>query len=343
MLHPLHFILCEDTMKLFKSLLIAPAALGLMAPVAVNADTAFSPTTKFKGSANFVVGSTNDHAKEGDELHSTYELKYKATSSFTGEDKLVVKYEMGNGKGMGLDAQSSKGSSPVMTDLYYSFPVSDDFTITAGPVMDGDEGLEGTASVYSDKAGVSLDYASLDGAGGAGVTFGYKGDAGWNASLNLTAEDGDSSTKGIFGDTGTNNTTAQLGYDGDGFGGAVTYLSSDANSSASDFTALGVGAYFMPESLPVSISVYYDSKDPDTGSTDDNWAVGIEGDAGPGTLGVGVGTISGTDGDKTKYEAWYAYKINDKTTITPIIWQQEDQGLNAEDETGAAVTVGFKF
>ena len=31
-------------MKLFKSLLIAPAAFGLMAPIEVNADTAFSPT-----------------------------------------------------------------------------------------------------------------------------------------------------------------------------------------------------------------------------------------------------------------------------------------------------------
>jgi len=32
-------------MKLFQRLLVAPAALGLMAPVAANADTAFSPTT----------------------------------------------------------------------------------------------------------------------------------------------------------------------------------------------------------------------------------------------------------------------------------------------------------
>ena len=346
-------------MKLFKQLLVAPAALGLLAPIAANADVStlsnvenqladvqagmFSSSTKLTGKANFVVGSTEDHASEGDELHSTYEIKYKLSSSFTGEDKLVTKFEMGNGKGMGLDAQSDKGSEIKLVDLYYAFPLADDFTVTAGPKMDGDEGFEGTPSVYSDKAGVSLDYASLDGAGGTGVTFGYKGDAGWNASLNLTAEDGDKSSKGIFGDTGTNNTTAQIGYDGDNFGGAVTYLSSDANSAASDFTALGAGVYFQPEELPVSISVYYDSKDPDTGSTDDNWAVGVEGDAGPGTLGVGVGTIAGTDGDKTKYEAWYAYKINDGVKITPVIWQEEDQGKNGEDETGAAVTLGFKF
>merc|ERR1712167_318571 len=162
------------TMKLFKQLLVAPAALGLLAPIAANADVStlsnvenqladvqagmFSATTKLSGSVNFVTGATNDKAAD-EELHQTYEIKYKLTSSFTGEDNFVVKFEQGNGKGMGLDAQSDKGSatgSPVLTDLYYSFPVADDFTVSFGPKMDGDEGLEGTASVYGDKAGVSL-------------------------------------------------------------------------------------------------------------------------------------------------------------------------------------------
>ncbi len=38
-------------MKFFQRLLVAPAALGLMAPVAVNADTAFSSTTTLSGGA----------------------------------------------------------------------------------------------------------------------------------------------------------------------------------------------------------------------------------------------------------------------------------------------------
>ena len=351
-------------MKLFKQLLVAPAALGLLAPIAANADVStlsnvenqladvqagmFSSTTKLSGSVNFVTGSTSDKAAT-EELHSTYEIKYGLKSSFTGEDTLAVKFEQGNGKSMGLDAQSSTGdpdNTPEITDIYYSFPLADDFTVSFGPKMDGDEGLEGTASVYGDKAGVSLDYASLAGDGGVGATFGYKSDNGFNASLNLTSVDGADSTKGVFGDAGTNNTTAQIGYDGDNFGGAVTLLDSDANSAASNFTAVGFGAYYMPESLPISISAYIDSKDPETGSADDNWAVGVEAEeVGPGTLGFGVGTIDGLTGDddKMKYEAWYAFKLNDGTTITPIVYQREDQGLNGEDETGAAVTVGFKF
>ena len=47
-------------MKLFQRLLVAPAALGLMAPVAVNADTAFSSTTSLSGGAYFTVGSVSD-------------------------------------------------------------------------------------------------------------------------------------------------------------------------------------------------------------------------------------------------------------------------------------------
>ena len=47
-------------MKLFQRLLVAPAALGLMAPVAANADTAFSSTTTLSCSAYFTVGSVSD-------------------------------------------------------------------------------------------------------------------------------------------------------------------------------------------------------------------------------------------------------------------------------------------
>tara|TARA_E500000331_G_C17203436_1_gene690298 strand:+ start:270 stop:1328 length:1059 start_codon:yes stop_codon:yes gene_type:complete len=352
-------------MKLFQRLLVAPAALGLMAPLAANADVttevtqarldgiearvgeimagSFSPTTKLKAKVNFTTGSVSDHTSAGDEIHQTYEIKYGLSSSFTGEDKLAVKFESGSGKDMGLDPQSDKGDDGKymqITDVYYSFPVADDFTVSFGPKMDGDEGLEGTASLYSDKAGVSLDYASLDGEGGAGVTFAYKGDNGFNGSLNLTAEDGDKPAVGID-DEATKYTTAQVGFDGDGFGGAVTYL--DAGTS---HTALGVGVYFQPDTFPVEVSAYYDVKSPETGDEDTNWAVGVETEAGPGTLGIGLGTIasdSDPDADNMKYEIWYDYKVADGIKITPILWQQQEEGLNGEDESGAALNVGFKF
>ena len=66
--------MCEDTMKLFQRLLVAPAALGLMAPVAVNADTAFSSTTSLSGGAYFTVGSVSDGgtADTEEELYMQY-------------------------------------------------------------------------------------------------------------------------------------------------------------------------------------------------------------------------------------------------------------------------------
>jgi len=47
-------------MKPIQRLLVAPAALGLIAPVAANADTTFVSTTNISGSALFTVGSVSD-------------------------------------------------------------------------------------------------------------------------------------------------------------------------------------------------------------------------------------------------------------------------------------------
>ena len=73
-------------MKLFQRLLVAPAALGLMAPVAVNADTAFSSTTSLSGGAYFTVGSVSDGgtADTEEELYMQYAYGLDVTSSFTG-------------------------------------------------------------------------------------------------------------------------------------------------------------------------------------------------------------------------------------------------------------------
>ena len=57
-------------MKLFQRLLMAPAALGLIAPVAVNADTAFTSTTTLGGSAYFTTGSVS--AGTGDANEELY-------------------------------------------------------------------------------------------------------------------------------------------------------------------------------------------------------------------------------------------------------------------------------
>ena len=122
-------------MKLFKSLLVAPATLGLLAPVAATANEvtisdftpaeqlaitnsrvdglearlnnfeagSFSETTTASFSADFAIGAvdglgvtTSD--TDGDEtLQSVYGFQIDLNTSFTGEDSLDISIDAGNG------------------------------------------------------------------------------------------------------------------------------------------------------------------------------------------------------------------------------------------------------
>ena len=106
-------------MKLFQRLLVAPAALGLMAPMAANADItsvaneseviearvdgveaqleeiqagAFSSTTTMSGKAAFVTGYVDDdNQTDSDKVTLNYMYQLNMNSSFTGEDLLYTR------------------------------------------------------------------------------------------------------------------------------------------------------------------------------------------------------------------------------------------------------------
>ena len=122
-------------MKLFKSLLVAPATLGLLAPVAATANEvtisdftpaeqlaitnsrvdglearlndfeagSFSETTSASFSVDFAIGAvdgrgTTTAVTDGDEaLQATYGFQIDLNTSFTGEDSLDVSIDAGNG------------------------------------------------------------------------------------------------------------------------------------------------------------------------------------------------------------------------------------------------------
>ena len=137
-------------MKLFQRLLVAPAALGLMAPVAVNADTAFSSTTSLSGGAFFTVGQV-DETDATDELYMQYAYGLDVTSSFTGEDLFYAGIETGNASGPLASMDSATGGTGAITlhSLFYAFPVGD-LEVTAGPLLDQDDVVAATTSAYSD-------------------------------------------------------------------------------------------------------------------------------------------------------------------------------------------------
>ena len=115
-------------MKLFQRLLVAPAALGLMAPMAANADVtavsnesdlsseviqarvdgveaqleeiqagAFSSTTTMSGKAAFATGYVDDDSEtDSDKITLNYMYQLNMNSSFTGDDLLYTRLKTGN-------------------------------------------------------------------------------------------------------------------------------------------------------------------------------------------------------------------------------------------------------
>jgi len=340
-------------MKLFQRLLVAPAALGLMAPVAVNADTAFSSTTTLGGSAYFTVGSIADGgtADTQDELYMQYAYGLDITSSFTGEDALYAGIETGNASGplANMDSAVNPTTNDVLsvTSLFYSFPVGD-ITVTGGPLLDQDDVVAATTSAYSDTFRLGAMPYSLAGTEtGPGIGVAYNNDSGIVASVSFVSEEGNSSTEGIGSDTADDVSTFTLGYNGEGFGGGIVFASNDGDDTASTdgYDTFGGGIYYSPEAVPATISVAYDTKDPESGNDETDLFIGIDYEAGPGTLSVAWNSTDvdgGSSSDSTGFEVSYSYAVNDNVTITPGFFTVEDTS-SGEDDNGVVVETAFSF
>ena len=336
-------------MKLFQRLLVAPAALGLMAPVAVNADT-FSSTTTLGGSAYFTVGS--ESAGTGDaneELYMQYAYGLDMTSSFTGEDSLYVGIEAGNASGplASMDSATATTSNALTVhSAFYSFPVGD-LSITAGPLVDQDDVVGATVSQYSDSFRLgAMPYSLAGSETGPGLGVTWSNDSGIVASASFVADDGADSTDGINTDHGSDVTTLTLGYNGDGFGGGIVVASNDGDGTSSEYNTFGIGAYYTPESIDATISVTYDTTDPEGGTDAQDLFVGVDYEVGPGTLHVGYNSTtdddSGDDSDTTGFEVAYSYAINDSVTITPGFYTVGETDGDEED-SGVVLETAFSF
>jgi len=338
-------------MKLFQRLLVAPAALGLLAPVAANAD-AFSSTTSLSGNAYFTVGSVEAGTGDADEeLYSQYAYTLNVNSSFTGNDLLAVGIEAGDATApdplVNMDSAIAGNSALNVASLFYSFPVGD-LSVTAGPLVDQDDIVGATVSAYSDDFRLgAMPYSLAGSETGPGIGATYATDNGIVASASFVADDGDDAAKGINTDSGNDVTTLTLGYNGDGFGGGIVIASNDGDVGTVGYDTFGVGAYYTPESFPATISVAYDTKDPETGGGDDesDLFVGIDYEVGPGILSAAWNTTEvdgGSDNlDVSGFEVSYSYAINDGVTISPGIFTIDDG--EGEEDTGVVLETAFSF
>jgi len=329
-------------------LLVAPAALGLMAPVAANADTAFSSSTTLSGTAFFTVGSVADGGTTDteEELYKQYGYGLDVTSSFTGEDMLYMGMETGNASGPLASMDSSVGGTGAITlhSLFYSFPVGE-LEVTAGPLLDQDDVVAATTSAYSDAFRLgSMPYSLAGSETGPGVGVAYSNDNGVVASVSFVSVGGATATTGINSDYADDVSTFTLGYNGDGFGGGLVIASNDGEGGTTGYDTFGGGIYYSPESIDATFSVAYDTTDPETGADATDLFIGVDYEVGPGTLSAAYNStdVDGSDSlDSTGFEVSYTYSLNDNVTITPGFFTVED--TTGDDDSGVVVETAFSF
>jgi len=339
-------------MKLFQRLLVAPAALGLMAPVAANADTAFSSTTTLSGSAYFTVGSVADGGTtdKEEELYMQYAYGLDVNSSFTGEDLLTAGIVTGNASGplANMDSAETGTGALTVSSLYYAFPVGD-LAVTAGPLVDQDDVVAATTSAYSDAFRLgAMPYSLAGNETGPGIGVAYSNDNGVVASVSFVSAGGADSTVGIGGDNGDDVSTFTLGYNDESgnWGGGLVIASNDGEAGTTGYDTFGGGIYYSPDSIPATISVAYDTKDPEgTAKDETDLFVGIDYEVGPGTLSAAYNStdVDGSDSsDSTGFEVSYTYAVNDSVTITPGFFTVEDTSTG-DDDAGVVVETVFSF
>jgi len=399
-------------MKLFKSLLVAPAALGLLAPMAVTANEfnltdvsdytsttevesitdfdaakelavtnsrvdglearfnnfeagSFSETTTASFSVDFATGY-EDGTDAGDSLGAYYGFQIDLNTSFTGEDSLDISIDAGNAGGQVAELDLNGAAGTAGTDILnvdgvsYTFPVMG-ATVFVGDNMDGST-LFSTACVYGGPSNNLDDCGNGSSAiaGGEGTALGasYEFDNGISVAAGFTGAG--SSSSGLATKESNDSVAAQITYTADSYGVSLT----GANVEASDNEGrnyIALNGYWTPSdsgAVP-SISVGYEKGTAQGAFNNDTrqWFAGIQWDeAGPGTLGIAVGTIGAStngqnsatlahhnDPELVMYEAFYSYAVNDGMTITPLIYTKETDAKTADDLTGVMVKTSFSF
>ena len=389
-------------MKLFKSLLIAPAALGLLAPISANAnevnlndisnysdiesfefvnsfdkeeqtqstllaggeglvesyDGGFSTTTTASFGADFVIGAVDGVPLVSADPHKealTFDYQYGMTlsTSFTGEDSLDLVIETGNGSSVSATMLDMNSMSDQMNldGITYTFPLGDALTVMVGDSTDV-SALYSTACTYSAFTDLLGDCGSGTAAGLGGGTDAAKSSsataaASYDFGNGLTIAGGLSATggsdSGLFTKQSYDVYGFQAAYNTDSLGVSLSYALTETSTTA-DTAFFGVNAYYSLDGGP-SLSIGFESEDPDTTAEETGYFIGLTWDEfGPGSFSIGMSTQENYTDAQTElyqYEASYSYAVNDGMTITPGIFIKEI--ANADDQTGVIVKTSFSF
>ena len=287
-------------MKLFKSLLVAPATLGLLAPMAATANEvtindfnpaeelaitnsrvdglearlnnfeagSFSETTTASFSTNMYVGYEDTAATAGDDAVVTaYDFNISLNTSFTGEDSLDITLDSGNAGVSGIDEFGGDDTQAADVDLLvvdgvaYTFPIGDSTTAFVGFDSDGSS-LFTTACVYGGPGDMLDDCGNVNaGITGGETAVGASYDFGNGLTAAFGAQTEAGANAGAFTEESGDSFALNAAYTADSYGISLTYASVE-NAGLTDENAFtALNAYYTPEGSLPSISVGYEIGD----------------------------------------------------------------------------------
>ena len=363
-------------MKLFQKLILAPATLGLLAPMAASANEVtindfnaaeeiavtnsrvdglearfndfeaggFSDTTVMEASAGFLIGATDSATGSNDKAQFEYIIEVDLDTSFTGDDNLNIEIETGNGltnvgaDKTGLDWGSTNADALKVDDINYTFPVGD-WKVAVGDSMDASKTWPNACSMNNlvDNLGDCGASNSVDLSGDVSFSASTEFGDGWE--FGFGASGGDGGSDGLFTKESTDSYGLAVGYETEEYGFTVAYSDKDTA------TYYGIVAFYSPEDFPTTFSGGFETGNPTSGADTSQWAFGISTDLGDGTLSANVGT-NGKIVDNAEeiyaYDLSYEYPLTDSMSITPFVYVSETTGTTA-DTTGAGAFVSFSF
>ena len=361
-------------MKLFKQLLVAPAALGLLAPISASASevnfdaiSSYSKDVVKVDSNSFKTLSSKETLLSGGEglvdSHDHDGSFSETTTASFGVDFVVgaedgaaseatsFGYQMGIGLETSFTGEDSLAAAIDIGDGVsgaLAFDDTDDvltldgltytFPVGGATAMVGDS--TDISAVYTGACAYSA-FTDYMGNCGTGNSNGVGGN-GATAAMSYAFDSGfslaggvSSSNDSILTAEGTDTYGIEAAYSGDSYGVSVAYT--DAETT----TYWGINGTYAFDFATLSAGV--ESEDADASDTKTGFFVGLSfAEVGAGSLDIGMGTtanFSDTDEEYYTYEASYAYPVNDGMTITPGVYIVE----GATDVTGFAVKTSFSF
>jgi hypothetical protein len=361
---------------------------------ALEADTAelraqqFSTTTKLRGQVDMHLGfpfddisvfdANNNPVVVEDSVSVAARARLNFDSSFTGEDRLRVRLQSGDGNALtpfgGLNNAGGSNYNVTVDDFYYSFPLGSRFDVTVSARgLQGDDWVTSTIVPFGDysvaDAGGPQFYdagGSTSNGAGAGFSWALSDnfilDAGYTAANSGATDPG----VGLFSAT-SQSYIAQLSYLSDGFLDAgFAYMHNDQSASFVGGNAGGVDTFAGLLNLDFGnfFIAGHGAYQSFQGGNDFNWTagvgfndlflegaqLGVYGGELPQTLYTGsLGQTLSRDNNPFLIEGYYAIPFNEFLTITPAIIYGDAKlinpgGTQTEDTTVyGAIRATFTF